>query len=465
MLDKRPLIKVVVIFLLGVVFAGCGRTTAKPIRPAPRLIAEVAGSPCTSAPASVHAVSAASFVNVENRANNVSNQAVAALGSGRFSLQTGQVVAAQISFQTARRLFGDAQLTMQSVIPPHGLPTMRTDLRDACNFYVKAIESFRTGIASNNRAFTRQGEAQTTRGDQLEGEAWNLLQAGSDAVNQREADATYQASAGAASASDVSAGASKGSTHGATVHSATATHGPLPTAHRISKQVLPQRQTAARRPLPAAHRISTQGLPKRQTSPLSYVASIETMAGWVGVNGSPWQPVRYAVPFDGLTAIVSSPGAGASAYMAPYSIRHENYSVEARIRLMDYNNQAKDLHEGFGIFIRAQGTDGNTGIRAGVLNISAPQGLLDSPAPTYSYAAFTSGGANLQPHPGYASFQPGTNTWHTYRLNVRGEDATLLIDGMEAARMTTNQSFQDRRIGLFSVNSQIDVRDFTVSDL
>jgi hypothetical protein len=61
-----------------------------------------------------------------------------------------------------------------------------------------------------------------------------------------------------------------------------------------------------------------------------------------------------------------------------------------------------------------------------------------------------------------AEYRVGTD-WHTYRLEARGNNLKLFIDGALRMEMTDNQHLSSGRVGLFSwYSAQINVRSFKV---
>jgi hypothetical protein len=61
-------------------------------------------------------------------------------------------------------------------------------------------------------------------------------------------------------------------------------------------------------------------------------------------------------------------------------------------------------------------------------------------------------------------FDPGDD-WHTYRAEVEGNTIRLFVDGTLLVEGIDNQYLERGRIGLFSVRTQINVRNFKTSAL
>jgi hypothetical protein len=211
------------------------------------------------------------------------------------------------------------------------------------------------------------------------------------------------------------------------------------------------------------------------------------MKGWVqrtvGSVAGQWDPVRFEQPFDGMSGILHEYAQNpaneatelAGTFAAPRRVQHLNYAVQAKIRLVGYypsNPATPDQYavDGFGIFIRSNSPvdlSGHTpGLMGGVVRIAAPNPNVPSDTSSdYSYAGFTRVNSSLRPYSGFARFKPKIGAWDTYRLEVRGNQITLMIDNMEAAQRTTNAAFLGTKVGLFSVGSTIDVADFKVTKL
>jgi hypothetical protein len=60
-----------------------------------------------------------------------------------------------------------------------------------------------------------------------------------------------------------------------------------------------------------------------------------------------------------------------------------------------------------------------------------------------------------------ASYSLDTN-WHTYRVEVRGNDIKLLIDGQTVLETTDNHHLTSNSVGLWSNGMVINVRSFKV---
>ena len=61
-------------------------------------------------------------------------------------------------------------------------------------------------------------------------------------------------------------------------------------------------------------------------------------------------------------------------------------------------------------------------------------------------------------------FQPGEEA-HVYRIEVRGNELTGLIDGATVLRAVDNSQLSGPRVGLWSNRAQIEVSTFQVTEL
>ena len=137
--------------------------------------------------------------------------------------------------------------------------------------------------------------------------------------------------------------------------------------------------------------------------------------GWKG--SSDWSVVQ-----GNLQGVVSS---DASSIIAPYMPDITNYTVEATIRVVRlfYKNGGY-----YSIF--ASPTSSKDGYQGGVSDLKGP-----GPRPNGSNAQlqiFIDPMAHMAP----GSFQPSDNDpktlWHSYRVDVQGNEAVLSVDGNEA---------------------------------
>jgi len=137
-----------------------------------------------------------------------------------------------------------------------------------------------------------------------------------------------------------------------------------------------------------------------------------------------------------------------------------NYAIEAKLRVRAQTPNAAGTF--FGIYFRGvkptiKSFSAN-GLSAGVLADTAPS-LASSKA---GFSSIEYGSPSYQPN---ADYKPG-NSWHTYRLEVRGNSFRLLIDGQEATRIgPVNDLFSARHIGLVAQFTWIEIGSYKVTTL
>lgn len=462
----------VLLGLGGTVLAGCGSSTAQPSAPPETALAVASANSICGLPSvtgrGVHSISPGirvsllSYSAMYSDASDSSASAAATIQNGRDAFALGNTAGAESEFQAALGLLRTSQRRVQPLAVPSPFARSTADSTRACRLYVKAIEEYRRGIAQRDSTLISAGDLDMKRASALAAHSQNEAQpaqniAGSSitaladrAVSLWNARAARERSAYLRSQRTVVLAASiDRSSAGASVRA----------KHTASKLTNVTGNTAR----------SLTGI----NTNLLYEPNIGTMEHWIADSTVPWQHYPYAQPVNGLKAILRYPGGGAGTYAAPIPVHRLNYAVEARIRLIQYDPsdpQKADQYptDGFGIFIRSNtpvDLSGHTpGLMGGVVRIAPPQTLGPAEA-DYSYAGFTPINSALVPYDGYARFRPAADAWHTYRIEVRGEQITLLIDGLEAAQRTTNAAFLGSRVGIFSVGSEIEVSDFKVLGL
>lgn len=202
--------------------------------------------------------------------------------------------------------------------------------------------------------------------------------------------------------------------------------------------VAPTASTAP--PVPAVAAPTTAESPSPEPS-----AGIEYRADWsTGLDG--WTGSEDWTARRGMLLSVGDAFRRTATAVAPLDLGQvDDFAVEAEIQLLRYNSGANS----FGVMVRVQedGTGYGVGATAdGEVVLRAEMGpgrppLLDS-----------------QP------FTPGEE-WHRYRVEVRGNELRVLIDGDLALTATDNTFLSGRRVGLWSERSQLSVRSFEVTPL
>jgi hypothetical protein len=146
------------------------------------------------------------------------------------------------------------------------------------------------------------------------------------------------------------------------------------------------------------------------------------LAGWKSPGG--WSVVQgeLQADFNDTTSIA-----------APYKLTVTNYAVEARIQVV------RLLHPNGGFYsIFANQVPGKDGYQAGVSDLMGP-----GPRPNGSNPQLQ---IYIEPIGAMAqgSFQPSDNDpgtrWHTYRVEVQGNAATLFVDGVAITTVSSTQT-------------------------
>jgi hypothetical protein len=164
--------------------------------------------------------------------------------------------------------------------------------------------------------------------------------------------------------------------------------------------------------------------------------------GWSSSGGGTWLVQNADLSYD---------GSGESAIMAPISTKgRSNYAIEVVTQALDHSDYNGTY--GFGIVFRSSAkpdllphSSAPDTLGAGIVNTSAViAGMYVYPQKLAS-----------------SDFDPGQN-WHTYRVEVRGTNIRLLIDGHLAAQTHSTRFLSRSRVGLFSIDAGVTVKSFKV---
>ncbi len=140
----------------------------------------------------------------------------------------------------------------------------------------------------------------------------------------------------------------------------------------------------------------------------------------------------------------------------------DSYAVDADIQLVRYANEGMFSGlDSFGIVVRVQ--DDGEGYGAGHCVSSGLFSCSSGQPADHVAVLWTASGSNptkldIQP------FLPGAENHH-YRVEVRGNRLTVLIDGATVLSATDNSYLHGKRVGLWSDGCQVNVRSFAVSAL
>lgn len=166
--------------------------------------------------------------------------------------------------------------------------------------------------------------------------------------------------------------------------------------------------------------------------------------GWSSDGDGTWSVVDHELVFD---------GGGASVIVAPVKLKNvQNYAIQAKIQYQREDGGASD----FGLIAHTTADprfsdNGVEGIMGGEYS--------NNPGDT---ADIWSGGLVYDTTDLGKSDYTLDHLWHVWRLEVRGNQYRLLIDGRLATSGASNQYLSNTRVGLFSGSDEINVQYFRV---
>ena len=162
-----------------------------------------------------------------------------------------------------------------------------------------------------------------------------------------------------------------------------------------------------------------------------------------------WQRLKGMLLNDGTRG-----GAGFAPIFAPYRPTSADYAVEAEIRVIREGNS-------FGVVVRAdiQPDGRKVGYAVGMgQNLARP--VQRSTTICYLNGVMSPFIRNDCIGEGEI-FPPGTD-WHIYRIEANGNEIRLLIDKKVIINMRDNRFLSAGRVGLWSSEYQLEVRNFKV---
>lgn len=137
------------------------------------------------------------------------------------------------------------------------------------------------------------------------------------------------------------------------------------------------------------------------------------LAGWPGAHG--WKVVQGRL---------ESGSSGSAAFTIPYRLSVSDYAIEMRIQVV------RSIPPNSGYFlISAPKSAGKDGYHAGILDLkgSVPRPFGDHP----QSHVYLDPMDNMSPGSGIPQdYEPGSG-WHTYRIEVQGNEASLLDNGVQ----------------------------------
>ncbi len=170
--------------------------------------------------------------------------------------------------------------------------------------------------------------------------------------------------------------------------------------------------------------------------------------GLNGWKGSPdWKVLNGMLLSDGSNGnIIDGP-----TIVPPYQVSNTaDYAIEANIQLISYGYVGEGSSS-FGISLRGTSTtNGWQGYTGGLLAFNQYQRYMQITGPDI-FDALKRG-----------DFDPGSTSPHTYRVEVKGNDIKLLIDGSIRLEVTDNRYLSGAQVGLWCFGPQINVSSFEV---
>ena len=147
------------------------------------------------------------------------------------------------------------------------------------------------------------------------------------------------------------------------------------------------------------------------------------LAGWQGTQG--WKVVQGQLETD---------SSGSATFIIPYQLSVSDYALEIRLQIVRLLSQ----NGGSSFTIFATKAPGKDGYQAGASN------LLDSV--TRPFGNHPQSQVFLDPYddtaPGSGiptAYYPGSG-WHTYRVEVQGNEVRLLVDGVQIGSASSQQT-------------------------
>src|SRR6266704_2884949 len=140
-----------------------------------------------------------------------------------------------------------------------------------------------------------------------------------------------------------------------------------------------------------------------------------------------------------------------STIVPPYQVSNTaDYAIEANIQLISYGYVGEGSSS-FGISLRGTSTtNGWQGYTGGLLAFNEYQRYMQITGPDI-FGALKRG-----------DFDPGSTSSHTYRVEVKGNDIKLLIDGSIRLEVTDNRYLSGAQVGFWCFGPQISVSSFKV---
>ncbi len=188
-------------------------------------------------------------------------------------------------------------------------------------------------------------------------------------------------------------------------------------------------------------------VPTVQTTPGQVLYTANWSGGLDGWSGTgDWKTLNGALLNDGTNE--SAVGSAPTILVPTSLIGIPNYAVEAAIQVQSYNG----YNPSFGLVVRtgAQGVGYLVGVGTnGGLNTAR---ISDVSSNDFYNSTRSS------------PFDPGTKV-HTYRVEIKGNDIRLLIDGGLAVELFDNRYLTGERTGLWCQGVQLTISSYKISAL
>ncbi len=169
------------------------------------------------------------------------------------------------------------------------------------------------------------------------------------------------------------------------------------------------------------------------------------LSGWHASTG--WKVV-------GGQLLIETPTS--ASIIAPYRSTVANYAIEANMQIV---RMLKPTTNGFTLFVR--GAPGKAGYSGGVVELTPRESNLPPPG----FAQVTTDELDAQAGFQEIDFVPGT-LWHTYRIEVQGNEAMLFVDGTQVSHASSQeQALSTGTLGMNSTGLSLRVSSFRVTAL
>lgn len=192
------------------------------------------------------------------------------------------------------------------------------------------------------------------------------------------------------------------------------------------------------------------------TAPGGLTSHAAVLAGAPGRTSAEGNPLySWKVPAKGHAGawlydkgMLAYDGESSGALFARFSLKHvADFAIQADIQGLGPGGPQATL-AGFGLVVRKTSSDPHTSISGGSFFSSN----AEDNNPELYWNGDTAGGA---------AFSPGTS-WHVYRLEVRANQYTLLIDGKPVVQYVIDEYRNPVQAGIFSMYYRVRIKSVEV---